>query len=67
MDTDTSRGLDLPKAAPSAVADAILDGVAAGDDEIFPDPLSATLSKSRPTSPVKLLERSNAALAADPQ
>ncbi|MFJ8473614.1 SDR family NAD(P)-dependent oxidoreductase [Kitasatospora sp. NPDC094011] len=64
VDTDMSRDLDIPKAAPSAVAEAILDGVAAGDDEIFPDPLSATLSRGWPTGPVKLLERGNAALAA---
>ncbi|MBF9071453.1 SDR family NAD(P)-dependent oxidoreductase [Streptacidiphilus fuscans] len=65
VDTDMVRNLDIPKAAPSAVAQAILDGVAAGDDEIFPDPLSATFAEDWPTGPVKLLERGNAALVAD--
>lgn len=67
VDTDMVRSLDIPKAAPSAVAAAILDGVAAGDDDIFPDPLSATLAEGWPAGPVKLLERGNAALVADPR
>lgn len=67
VDTDMSRDLDIPKAAPSGVAEAILDGVAAGDDEIFPDPFSAALSRDWPTGPVKLPERGNAALVAEPQ
>jgi hypothetical protein len=41
---------------------AILDGVAAGDDEIFPDPFSASLAPAWPEGAVKLLERENAAL-----
>jgi NAD(P)-dependent dehydrogenase (short-subunit alcohol dehydrogenase family) len=64
VDTDMSRGLDIPKAALAAVAEAILDGVAAGDDEIFPVPLPATVAEGWPSGPVKLLERGNAELAA---
>jgi NAD(P)-dependent dehydrogenase (short-subunit alcohol dehydrogenase family) len=62
VDTDMSRDLAIPKAAPTAVARAILDGVAAGDDEIFPDPFSASLAPAWPEGAVKLLERGNAAL-----
>lgn len=62
VDTDMSRDLDVPKAAPSSVARAIFDGVDNGDEEIFPDPLSATLASSWRTGAVKALERENAAL-----
>ena len=40
-DTDMTRDLDVPKASASSVARAILDGVENGDEEIFPDPMSA--------------------------
>lgn len=62
VDTDMSRDLDVPKAAPAAVAQAIFDGVAEGADEIFPDPLSSGLAPDWTTGAVKTLERGNAAL-----
>src|SRR6202048_1961434 len=37
VDTDMSRGLDIPKASPESVARAIFDGVEKGEDDIFPD------------------------------
>ena len=37
-------GLDIPKATPESVAAGILDGVERGEDEIFPDPLSAPVA-----------------------
>jgi len=61
-DTDMSRDLDIPKASPESVARAIFDGVAAGDEEIFPDPMSAGLAPSWMAGSVKVLERQNAAL-----
>ncbi|WUJ71489.1 SDR family NAD(P)-dependent oxidoreductase [Kribbella soli] len=61
-DTEMSRDLDVPKASPESVARAIFDGVAAGDEEIFPDPLSAMLAPSWTDGSVKALERQNAAL-----
>ena len=61
-DTEMSRDLDVPKASPESVAAAIFDGVAAGDEEIFPDPLSAMLAPSWAGGSVKALERQNAAL-----
>jgi len=61
-DTDMSRDLDVPKASPASVAQAIFDGVAAGDEEIFPDPLSAMLAPDWAGGSVKTLERQNAAL-----
>lgn len=38
IDTDMLAGVDAPKADPRAVAEAILDGVVAGVEEIYPDP-----------------------------
>jgi NAD(P)-dependent dehydrogenase (short-subunit alcohol dehydrogenase family) len=66
VDTEMSRDLDVPKAAPAAVAAAILDGVAAGTEEIFPDPLAASLEPGWVSGPVKALERMNAGLLAGP-
>jgi NAD(P)-dependent dehydrogenase (short-subunit alcohol dehydrogenase family) len=64
VDTDMSRDLDIPKATPASVAQAIFDGVTAGEEEIFPDPVSAILAADWPTGPVKILERENTALLA---
>ena len=64
VDTEMSRDLDIPKATPESVARAIFDGVAAGDEEIFPDPLSAALEPGWTSGSVKALERQNAALLA---
>lgn len=41
IDTDMIRGFEMPKTSPADVANAILDGVAAGHDDIAPDPTSA--------------------------
>jgi NAD(P)-dependent dehydrogenase (short-subunit alcohol dehydrogenase family) len=61
-DTDMSRGLDVPKAFPQSVAQAILDGVENGEEETFPDPMSATLAQSWNGGAVKAMERQNAGL-----
>jgi NAD(P)-dependent dehydrogenase (short-subunit alcohol dehydrogenase family) len=62
VDTDMSRGFDIPKSSPESVARAIFDGVENGDDEIFPDPLSETLAESWRSGAAKAMERENAAL-----
>ena len=62
-DTDMTQGLDIPKASAASVAQAILDGVENGDEEIFPDPLSALIADGWGTGAVKTLERQNAAMA----
>jgi NAD(P)-dependent dehydrogenase (short-subunit alcohol dehydrogenase family) len=66
IDTDMARELAIPKTAPEAVATAIFDGVLRGDEEIFPDPLSATLAADWDSGPIKTLERANAALLPSP-
>lgn len=65
IDTDMARDLPFEKASADDVAAGILDGVAGAIDDIFPDAWSAkALADTWPTSPAKLLERENAALAA---
>jgi NAD(P)-dependent dehydrogenase (short-subunit alcohol dehydrogenase family) len=62
-DTDMTRGLNIPKASAASVAAAILDGVENGDEEIFPDPMSASLAAGWTSGAAKAFERQNAALA----
>jgi short-subunit dehydrogenase len=61
VDTEMSRGLDVPKASPEDVARAIFDGVERGEEEIFPDPMSASIAESWNSGAAKGLERQNAA------
>jgi NAD(P)-dependent dehydrogenase (short-subunit alcohol dehydrogenase family) len=66
VDTDMVRDLDIPKTSPESVASAILDGVEAGEEDIFPDPMSQTLAEGWRAGAAKALERQNAALGAAP-
>jgi NAD(P)-dependent dehydrogenase (short-subunit alcohol dehydrogenase family) len=63
VDTDMMRDLDIPKASPQVVARAVFDGVDNGEEDIFPDPLSASMADSWRGGAAKALERQNAALA----
>lgn len=40
IDTDMAEPLEMPKEPPSAVAEATLAGLAAGDEEVFPDAMA---------------------------
>jgi NAD(P)-dependent dehydrogenase (short-subunit alcohol dehydrogenase family) len=62
VDTDMSRGFEVPKASPESVARAIFDGVEQGEEDIFPDPRSETIAESWRSGAVKALERQFAAL-----
>ena len=62
VDTDMAPTIDIPKASPESVARAILDGVENGDEEIFPDPMSAAIAEVWRNSASKVLERQFAAL-----
>jgi NAD(P)-dependent dehydrogenase (short-subunit alcohol dehydrogenase family) len=64
VDTEMSRDFDVPKASPESVARAIFDGVEKGEEEIFPDPMSASIAESWRSGAAKALERENAALVA---
>jgi NAD(P)-dependent dehydrogenase (short-subunit alcohol dehydrogenase family) len=61
-DTDMTKGLDIPKAAPESVARAIFDGLEQRHDDIFPDPVSQSLAELWQNGPAKVLERQYAAL-----
>jgi NAD(P)-dependent dehydrogenase (short-subunit alcohol dehydrogenase family) len=62
VDTDMSRDLDIPKASSESVARAILDGVQNGEEDIFPDPMAASMAESWRTGAAKALEWQFAAL-----
>ena len=62
-DTDMTRGFEIPKATPASVARAILDAVDNGEEEIFPDPMSAAIADGWRSGVAKELERQNAAFA----
>ncbi|WP_319433958.1 SDR family NAD(P)-dependent oxidoreductase [Mycobacterium sp. RTGN5] len=62
VDTDMSRGLDIPKASAKSVARAIFDGVDQGAEEIFPDPMSQSVAPSWHAGVAKELERQYAGL-----
>jgi NAD(P)-dependent dehydrogenase (short-subunit alcohol dehydrogenase family) len=65
VDTDMTK--DLPpqfeKTPPEDVANAVLDGVEAGEDDIFPDPFAVTFGEQFHSSP-KGVERQMAAMVA---
>jgi NAD(P)-dependent dehydrogenase (short-subunit alcohol dehydrogenase family) len=63
-DTDMTRSLEIPKAAPESVARAIFDAVDNGEEDIFPDPMSQSIVDSWRSGVAKVLERQNAALVA---
>ena len=63
-DTDMTRGFEVPKATPRAVAEAILTGVERDEEDIFPDPLAETVADDWRRGAVKALEGQLAALAA---
>jgi len=65
VDTDMNRGFDIPKASPESAARAIFDGVEKGEEEIFPDPVSASIGESWGSGAVKALERQNADFVAE--
>jgi NAD(P)-dependent dehydrogenase (short-subunit alcohol dehydrogenase family) len=63
-DTEMSKDFDVPKAAPAEVARAIFDGLENDEEEIFPDPVSQSVSDGWRGGPNKALERQYAGLVA---
>ena len=55
----------MPKASPESVARDIFDGVENGEEEIFPDPMSASIAESWRSGAAKALEREFAAIVAE--
>jgi NAD(P)-dependent dehydrogenase (short-subunit alcohol dehydrogenase family) len=61
VDTDMGPSIDIPKASADSVARAVFDGVEKGEQEIFPDPLSASMAEGWRNSASKALEGQMAA------
>lgn len=61
VDTDMTRGFEIPKTSAETAARGIVDGLERGDDEIFPDPASQSVAESWRTGAAKALERQFAA------
>jgi NAD(P)-dependent dehydrogenase (short-subunit alcohol dehydrogenase family) len=61
IDTEMSRGLEIPKASPESAAGGIFDGVENDEDEIFPDPAARSIAEGWRTGAVKALEHQFAA------
>ncbi len=64
VDTEMSRDLEVAKASPASVAQGIFDGVAKGEQDIFPDPMSASMAESWRGGAVKAVELQFAMLVA---
>jgi NAD(P)-dependent dehydrogenase (short-subunit alcohol dehydrogenase family) len=60
-DTDMTRGFEIPKASPESVARAIFDALDHGEEDIFPDPMSASVADGWRHGVAKAMERENAA------
>jgi NAD(P)-dependent dehydrogenase (short-subunit alcohol dehydrogenase family) len=56
-DTDMTRGFEIPKASPEAVAQGIFDGLENYEDDIFPDPASQSIAEGWRTGVAKAFER----------
>jgi NAD(P)-dependent dehydrogenase (short-subunit alcohol dehydrogenase family) len=65
VDTDMTRGFEIPKAAPETVALGIFDGLEKGEEDIFPDPMSQAIAEGWRTGVAKEFERQYAAFVPD--
>jgi NAD(P)-dependent dehydrogenase (short-subunit alcohol dehydrogenase family) len=63
IDTDMLAGIDAPKTPPAKVAAALLDGLAADQEDIFPDPNAQAMSHTWSSDP-KAFERAFSGAAA---
>lgn len=61
IDTDMAKEFPMAKASPESTAANIVQGIASGQEDIFPDPMSAQLSQLYASNP-KELERQFAAM-----
>jgi len=62
-DTAMTQGFEIPKASPESVARAIFDALDRGEEDIFPDPMSASVADGWRHGVAKAMERENAAFA----
>ena len=64
VDTDMSRGLQIPKPSAASVARGIWDGVENDEEDIFPDPMSSAIADGWRSGAVKEFERQCVAMTA---
>jgi NAD(P)-dependent dehydrogenase (short-subunit alcohol dehydrogenase family) len=57
VDTDMTRGFEIPKASPESVARGIFNGLESGEEDIFPDPASQSIAEGWRTGVAKEFER----------
>ena len=57
IDTDMTRGFDIPKASPESAARGIFEGLEKGEEDIFPDPESQSIAEAWRSGAAKELER----------
>ncbi len=57
VDTDMTRGFEIPKASPESVAAGIFDGLAKNEEDIFPDPMSESVAEGWRNGVAKAFER----------
>ncbi len=61
IDTEMIAAMEIPKTSPQTVAAAIVRGIEAGEEDIFPDPMAAQMSQVWQQNP-KALEQAFAAM-----
>ncbi|MGA7525068.1 MAG: SDR family NAD(P)-dependent oxidoreductase [Acidobacteriaceae bacterium] len=57
VDTDMTRGFEIPKASPESVAQGIFDGLENGEEDIFPDAMSRSIADGWRNGVAKAFER----------
>jgi NAD(P)-dependent dehydrogenase (short-subunit alcohol dehydrogenase family) len=57
VDTDMTRGFEIPKASPESVAQGIFNGLENGEEDIFPDPASQSIAEGWRRGVAKEFER----------
>ena len=66
VDTDMTRGFEIPKASPDSVAQGIFDGLEANEEDIFPDAMSRSIADGWRNGVAKQFERQYAAFVPEP-
>jgi NAD(P)-dependent dehydrogenase (short-subunit alcohol dehydrogenase family) len=62
IDTDMSRGIEMPKASPASAAQGIFDGLQRGEEDIFPDVVAQSVAEAWRGGTFKALEKQFAGL-----
>lgn len=63
VDTDMTRGLEIPKSSSETAAAGIIDGLTNGEEDIFPDPAAQSIAEGWRNGVAKGLERQFRAFA----